>query len=89
MQMVGGVNQAFPEYLRDLADYCETLGEVELADAFVNAAHIIETDTEQLFTFQFQHIINSETIRELIIERNQWKVRALQAEKKTRKKKHD
>lgn len=87
--MVCRVTKEFTDYLRDLADYCEKLEETELADALLDAALIIEGDTEQLFTFQFQHIINSETIRELIIERNQWKVRALQAEKKTRKKKHD
>lgn len=89
MQMVGRVTEAFPEYLRDLADYCETLEEIELVDALCEAAQIIESDTAQLFSLQFQQIINSEMIRELTIEKNQWKVRALQAEKKTRRKKGD
>lgn len=79
----------YTNYLRDLADYCVTIDEPELEAGFLEAANMIDGDTEQLFSLQFQDIINSEMIRELTIEKNHWKVRAMQAEKKTRRKKGD
>jgi hypothetical protein len=79
----------FTQYLRDLADYCISIEQQELEEAFLESAHIIDSDTDHLFTLQFQHIINSEMIRELSLERNQWKKRAMRAEKKLRKSSND
>lgn len=83
------MTKEFTEYLRELADYCANISETEVEGALLESANMIDADTDHIFTLQFQHIINSEMIRELNIEVNHWKVRAKQSERKGRRKKDD
>ena len=87
--MVCRVTKEFTEYLRELAEYCASIGETEVEGGLLESANMIDADTDHIFTLQFQHIINSEMIRELNIEVNHWKVRAKQAERRVRRKKDD